>query len=251
MIENLFIFSSNILNALVVAIVGALLAFLAGEVLARLLENFLGRPFARFLANLLRLAIALWTVKIILDISGAAGLAVILVTVLTGSFALGGERFASDILAGIKLFTTQPYHVGDHVFLAGYEGRVTNIDIANTSLEGVLGDKIIIRNADVMDSTIVNQSAIKGQMVSVLIAVPTGEDLEIATKAIIEDLKDFSDLENPPFMPSVSSDEISYGYVKLEVRAFVSEKIDYGPDKARLMIRAVAALKKNGIALKN
>ncbi|MBT3322533.1 MAG: mechanosensitive ion channel family protein [Anaerolineae bacterium] len=251
MIENLFIFSNNILNALFISIVGALIAFLAGEILARLLEKFLGRPFARFIANLLRLAIAILTIKIILDISGAAGVAVILITVLTGSFALGGERFASDILAGIKLFTTQPYTVGDYVSLAGYKGKVINIDIANTSLEGVLGDKIIIPNADVMDGTIVNQSAIEGQMISVLVPLPTGEDLEIAIKAILEGLKDFSDLESPRFAPSVTSDEISFGYIKLKVRAFVSEKVDYGPDKARLMIRAVAALKKNGIALKN
>ena len=251
MIENLFIFSNNILNALFIVIVGALIAFIAGEILARLLEKPLGKPFSRFVANLLRLAIAIWTIKIILDISGAAGVAVILITVLTGSFALGGERFASDILAGTKLFTTRPYTVGDYVSLAGYEGKVINIDIANTSLEGVRGDKIIIPNADVMDGTIVNQSTVEGQLISVLIPLPTGEDLEVAIKAILEGLKDFSDLENPRFAPSVTSDEISFGYIKLEVRAFVREKIDYGPDKARLMIQSVSALKKHGVALKN
>ncbi|MCP4143014.1 MAG: mechanosensitive ion channel family protein [Chloroflexi bacterium] len=251
MIENLFIFSSDILNALFIAVVGALIAFLAGEILARLLENFLGKAFARFLANILRLAIAIWAVKIILDISGAAGIAVILITVLTGSFALGGERFASDILAGTKLFTTRPYTVGDYVSLAGHKGKVINIDIANTSLEGVRGDKIIIPNADVMDGTIINQSAVEGQLISILVPLPTGEDLEIAIKAILDELKDFSDLENPRFAPSVTSNEISFGYIKLEVRAFVREKIDYGPDKTRLMIQSVSALKKHGIALKN
>jgi len=251
MLDNLFIFSNNILNAVFIAITGALIAFFLGIILSRLLEKPLGKPFALFASNLLRLIIAIWTLKIILDLSGAAGLAVILITILTGSFALGGERFASDILAGVKLFTTRPYTVGDHVVLTGYEGKVTNIDLANTALEGVLGDKIIIRNADVMDGTIVNQSAIAGQMISVLVPLPTGEDLEIAIKAILAELEDFSDLESPPFVPSVTCDEISYGYAKLQVRAFVSEKIDYGPDKAQLMIRAVSALKKNGIALKN
>jgi small conductance mechanosensitive channel len=251
MIDNLFIFSNNILNALFIGVIGVLVAFVAGEILRRLLGGILGEAFSQFAANLLRLAVAIWTVKIILDISGAAGLAVILVTVLTGAFALGSERFASDILAGVKLFTTRPYTVGDHVMLGEYEGEVIEISLANTILQGVYGDHILIRNADVMDSTIVNYSIVEGRMISVLVPLPTGEDLEIAFNAITNELKDFSDMDNPPYAPSVTCDEISYGYAKLQVRAFVKEKVDHGPDKARLMTEAVAALKKNDIALKN
>ncbi len=251
MIDNIFIFSNNILNALLVAVLGTLVAFVVGELLRLMLRKVLGDTFARFAANLLRLAVAIWTIKIILDISGAAGLAVILVTVLTGAFALGSERFASDILAGVKLFTTRPYTVGDYVSLGEHEGEVIEISLANTILQGVYGDHILIRNADVMDSTIVNYSITEGRMISVLVPLPTGEDLEVAFNAITEGLKDFSDLKNPPFAASVTCEEISYGYAKLEVRAFVKEKVDHGPDKARLMIEAVAALKKNGIALKN
>lgn len=251
MIEELYLFSNNILNALFIAVVGALIALIAGEILYRLLLRPLGKAFSRFAASLLQLAITIWVIKVILDLSGAAGLAVILVTVITGAFALGSERFASDILAGIKLFTTRPYTLHDHVEIGGYEGKVINITLANTVLENVYGDQILIRNADVMDSTIINQSAISGQMISVLIPLPTGEDLETAFTAIMEDLKDFSDHEDPRFEPSVTCEEISYGYAKLQVRAFVTEKMDYGPDKARLMTTAVAALKAKGIALRN
>ena len=251
MIEDLYLFSSDILNAIFIALIGILAAFVMGELLYRLLLRVLGRAFSRFAASLLQLAIAVWVLKIILDLSGAAGLAVILVTVLTGAFALGSERFASDILAGIKLIITRPFTVDDHVEIAGYDGKVTNITLANTILENVYGDKIIIRNADVMDSTIINQSAITGQMISVLVPLPTGEDLETAFNAILEELKDFSDHEDPRFEVSVTSEEISFGYVKLRVRAFVKEKMDYGPDQARLMTRAVAALKRKGIALRN
>ncbi len=251
MIDGLFIFSNNLLNALLIVILGILVAFITGELLRLLLRKVIGEAFSRFAANLLRLAITIWTIKIILDISGAAGLAVILVTVLTGAFALGSERFASDILAGVKLFTTRPYTVGDYVSLGEYEGEIIEISLANTILQGVYGNHILIRNADVMDSTIVNYSVQEGRMISVLVPLPTGEDLETAFKAITEELKDFSDMKKPPFAPSVTCEEISYGYAKLEVRAFVKEKIDHGPDKARLMIEAVAALKKNGIALKN
>ena len=251
MLEELYIFSNDILNALFIAVIGALIAFISGEILYRLLLKPLGRAFARFAASLLQLAVTIWAVKIILDLSGAAGLAVILVTVVTGAFALGSERFASDILAGIKLFTTRPYTVDDHVEIAGYEGKVTNITLANTILENVFGDQIIIRNADVMDSTIINQSVISGQMISVLVPLPTGEDMETAFNAILEALEGFSDHEAPRFAPSVTCDEISFGYAKLQVRAYVTEKVDYGPDKARLMTTAVSALKAKGIALRN
>ena len=251
MIENLYIFSNNILNAMLIALVGTLVTFVVGEITLRLLRTLMGKTFSIFIATLVRLAIAIWTLKIILELSGASGLVVILVTVITGSFAIGSERFASDILAGIKLFTTRPYKVGDHVILARHDGKAIAMELTNTTLENVEGDHIIIRNSDVMDGTIVNQSALPGQLISVLIPLPTGEDLETAFRAILEGTKDFSDQDNPRSAPSVTSDEISFGYVKLRVRAYVNEKVDYGPDKARLMIQAVSALKKNGIALKN
>ena len=251
MIENIFLFSNNILNAMLVAVVGALAAFIIGEIIIRLLKKIAGKTFSVFVATLVRLAIGIWTLKIILDLSSAAGLIVILVTVITGAFAIGSERFASDIIAGVKLFTTRPYEVGHHVLLDGHQGRVKAMELTTTTLENVLGDHIIIRNSDVVDGTIVNQSALPGQLITVLVPLPTGEDLEIATRVIVEALQDFSDQDDPRFAPSVTSEEISFGYVKLQVRAYVSEKVDYGPDKVRLMIQAVSALKKNGIALKN
>ena len=250
MIEKLFLFSNNLLNGLFIAIVGTLAAFIAGEIVIRLLQKLMGRAFARFVANLLRLGIIVWTLKIILDISGAAGLALVLVTVLTGAFTLGSERFASDIVSGVKLFTTRPYVVGDHVSIAGHEGKVTEINLSTTFLESVHGDRVILRNADVMDNTIINQTDVGGQMITVLVPIPTGEDLEIAANAILDALKNHPDYQHERYIPSASCDEISYGYAKLQVRAYVSEKIDYGPDKAQLMIRSIAALKRHNIALK-
>ena len=250
MIDQLFLFSNDLLNGVFIAVLGALIAFIVGEVIIRLFQKLMGQAFARFVANMIRLAIGIWTVKIILDISGAAGLALVLVTVLTGAFTLGSERYASDIISGVKLFTTRPYIVGDHVSIAGHEGKVIEINLSTTFLESVYGDKIILRNADVMDSTIINQSDVGGQMISVVVPVPAGEDLEIAAKAILEVLNNHPDYQHERYQPSLNCNELSYGYAKLEVRAYVNEKLDYGPDKAQLMMLAVAALKKHNIALK-
>ncbi len=251
MLENLYLFSNNALNAILIAIIGALVAFVVGEVIIRFFYKLMGKTFSIFVATLARLAIAIWSLKIILELQQAAGLIVILVTVITGAFAIGSERFASDILAGIKLFTTSPYKIDDYVSLAGHKGKVIAMELTNTILENVLGDHIIIRNSDVMDGTIVNQSALPGQLISVLVPLPTGEDLGTAFEAILVAIKDFSDIDDPRYAPSVTCEEISFGYAKMKVRAYVSEKVDYGPDKARLMIKSVTALKENGIALKN
>ena len=121
MIENLFLFSNNILNAMLIAVIGALAAYIIGAIIIRLFQKIMGKTFSIFVATLARLAISIWTLKIILDLSGAAGIVVILVTVITGAFAIGSERFASDIIAGIKLFTSRPYEVGHHVVLDGHE----------------------------------------------------------------------------------------------------------------------------------
>ncbi|MBT7326341.1 MAG: hypothetical protein HN855_14380 [Anaerolineae bacterium] len=60
MIDNLYLFSNNILNAILIAIAGALVAFVLGEIIIRLLRNMMGKAFALFVATLTRLIVLIW-----------------------------------------------------------------------------------------------------------------------------------------------------------------------------------------------
>jgi small-conductance mechanosensitive channel len=247
------------LNAVLIGIGGILAAFIASQVTSRLLSRPMGKGWSRFVSSLVALVIGIWTVKLILDSAGAVGLILVLVTAITGAFALGSERFAGDLVSGISLFSIKSYEVGDTVQLAGQEGNVTDISLMVTTLQNVQGDRIYIRNSDVTSTTIINYFSVvndKGQSsagISVKLALPVTQDLNVAVSAIENAIKDFApDFKNSDsiYQPSVVVETTTPGHFTLEVCAYVTERKDYGSEKTRLFLLAANAVKDAGLSLK-
>ena len=248
--DNIALNLKPYLNALLIAFGGVVLAFLASQLVNNLLNKRMGRGWSRFVANLVALAIGVYTVKLILDTTGAAGLFVVIVTAITGAFALGSERFAGDLVSGVSLLIARSYAVDDYVSLAGYEGKVINISLMMTTLESVYGDRVFIRNSDANGGTIVNYSVQPGHLVSVKVPLPVTQDVNLAVSAISNAIKDFSpDLAETAYQPSVLVETGAFGYLTLEVRAYVLERLDYAPEKTRLFLLAVNAIKGAGLSL--
>lgn len=238
------------LNVLLIGASGAFLAYASLQLFTRLFTKPMGAGWSRFFGNLTALGIIVWTIKIILDIAGAKGLLVILVTVLTAAFAIGSERLASDVVSGISLFFSRPYQVSDIVSVAGHEGTVRSISITQTTLESLFGDQIFIRNSDVVAGTIVNYSATPGHLLTVLVILPATEDLNLAIDLVEKAIEGFSpEMENSTYRPSVSAESGEPGYFNIEVHVYVTERLDYGPEKTRLFLLVTNALKEAGLSL--
>jgi len=248
MTGDFYTFIRPFLNAILLGIAGAVLAFVVAQLLGRILTRPMGAAWGRFVSNLIGLIILLWFVKIILDSTGAAGVVVILVTAITGAFAIGSERVAADFVAGITLFVSKPYKEEDFVQLAGYEGKVTGVTMIATTLRSANGDTIIIRNSEINDNVIINYSILKGHRISVTIPLPAGQDLDKAIRAVTEAIQGFSPKLDPQEFPaSVVFESAAYGYANMEVYAYTLERLDYGPEKTRLFMLAANALKSAGI----
>lgn len=238
------------LNAILVGFGGFLLAFILSQILWRVLAKPMGEAWSKFLASLVGVAISIWTIKLILDSTGATGLIVVLVTAITGALAFGSERVVSDLVAGLGLFLSRVFTVGDYVSLAGYEGKVVNISLLTTTLESVFGDAIYIRNSDATGGTVINYSAKPGHLVAVKVAVPVTQDINVAVSSIEKAIQDFSaDLSNTNYKPSILVDTGELGYFMIEVRAYVTERVDYGPEKTRLFLMVTNALTDAGLTL--
>lgn len=239
------------LNAILIGFGGFLVAFILSQVVSRLLARPMGEVWSRFIGNLVGLAVGIWTVKLILDSTGAAGLLVVIVTAITGAFAIGSERIAGDLLAGIGIFVGRTYSAGDYVVLSGQEGRVSNVSLFLTTLETANGDEIYIRNAEATSGTIVNYSAHPGHLISVKVPLPVNQDLNKAVEAIQNRVGDFApELSDKPFhQPTVVVETAEEGYFIIEVRAYMTERLDSGPEKTRLFLMAVNAIKEAGLSL--
>jgi small-conductance mechanosensitive channel len=238
------------LNALLIGVGGFVLAFILSQITRRLLARPMGEGWSKFLASLVALVVGIWTIKLILDSTGGAGLFVVLVTVLTAAFGIGSERPASDLIAGINLFIVRSYAVGDFVSLAGYEGKVVAISLITTTLESIYGDRIYIRNSDATSGTIVNYSVQPGHLISVKLPLPITQDLNAALSAIEKAIKDFSpDLSSTTYQPTIVVEGAEEGYVIMEIRAYVTERADYGSEKTRLFLLATNAVTNAGLQL--
>lgn len=239
-------------NALLIGFVGFLLAFLVFQITSRILEKPLGRGWSRFLGSALGLAIIIWTLKVILEFAGAAGFLVVVITAVTGAFALGSERIASDLVAGVSLFFSQIFKPDDFVTIAGYEGKVIQISLWLTTLESIHGDHIFIRNSDVVNGTIINHSVQPGHLIVVKLVLPGSQDISLAVAEIDKAIQGFSpELEkiNASYRPKVVVETAHLGYVAIEIHAYVNEMLDYGPEKTRLYLLAVNAMVNAGLKL--
>lgn len=74
---------------------------------------------------------------------------------LTG-FALGFalKDALSNLLSGILIVLYRPFHRGDHIQVAGFEGRVADIDLRYTTLEGE-ERRVLIPNSLLFTNTVV------------------------------------------------------------------------------------------------
>ena len=86
--ENLSVVLKPYLNSILIGFGGFALAFILSQVVSRLLVKPIGKGWSRFVGSLVGLAIIILTLKVILESAGAAVLVLILVTAITGAFAL-------------------------------------------------------------------------------------------------------------------------------------------------------------------
>lgn len=148
-------------------------------------------------------------------ILGAAGLAVGLA--LQGSLA----NFASGIL--IILF--RPFKAGDFIDGGGVSGTVEKIEIFQTQMKTPDNKRVIVPNAQITGSPIINYSAEPTRRVDLVIGISYDSDLLLAKK-VLEDIlrNDERVLAEPAFVISVAA--LADSSVNLNVRPWV-KSADY------------------------
>jgi small conductance mechanosensitive channel len=99
---------------------------------------------------------------------GAAGLAI--------GLALQGSL--SNFAAGVLIVFFRPYKVGDWVEAAGIAGSVEEVQILTTVLKTGDNKRVIVPNAQIMNSVITNYSANDTRRVDMVVGVSYDDDLD-------------------------------------------------------------------------
>jgi small conductance mechanosensitive channel len=201
----------NGIIAIGMGIAGYVVSMVVVQIVRPIARRFLEPGLANFVVSLARVAVLLLTLKLIVDQTGAAGVLVILATALTGAFALGSERIASDIVAGVNLLMLRYYRVGDRVTIGDQHGDITNISLTHTSLSNQNRDQIIIPNSEVLGQVIVNHTGVPGARLQADIPIEGAHDRDELVGMLLESANSFEpQLRGPNDAPSVILKEISW-----------------------------------------
>jgi len=238
-------------------VVGAIVIFVVGRWLAKLISKLVGKGMtkakvdvmlANFVQNLCYISLLVFVVIAALSkigiqtasfiaVVGAAGLAVGLA--LQGSLA----NFAS----GVLMLIFKPFKVGDFVEAAGAKGVVKEIQIFNTILASPDNIRVIIPNAQVTGSNILNYSANGTRRVDLVVGVSYEDDLKKA-QAVIEQVLSCDDriLDDPAVTVAVS--ELGDSSVNFVVRPWV-KSADYWDVYFDITEKVKLELDQNGISI--
>lgn len=244
--ELMISFGGKVLVALIIFIVGKLVARMLSDVIKRILtKGKMDSTVAQFLGNLIYGVILAFVViaaigklgvqtTSLVAIFGAATLAV--------GMALQGTL--GNFSSGVMLLIFRPFKVGDSVIAGGITGKVEDIGIFSTTIIPSDGRKVIIPNGKLSNDTITNFSALPTRRIEISINVPGNTDINAVRVLLREVLESETDILKDPAAAIVMTDA-NAGAIVFGIYAHVNTP-NYGKVHASLLEKLKLALNTKG-----
>jgi small conductance mechanosensitive channel len=219
----------QLLSAVLVFVIGRWVAILVtGAIRKALARTELEDTLERFLCNIIYTALLAIVIiatvgqlgvetTSLLAIFGAAGLAI--------GLALQGSL--SNFASGVLIVGFRPYKVGDFIEGGGQAGTVQEVQIFTTVLTSPDNKTIIVPNAQIMNSTITNYSALGTRRVDLVFGCGYGDDIDAVYK-VLQDIIDADEriLKDPA--PAIALNALADSSVNFNVRPWVKSDDYWG-----------------------
>jgi small conductance mechanosensitive channel len=174
----------NIIGALIILIIGLVIAWWVGRALKKWLEGKQVEPPITMLAvrivRLLVFLVALLQALEKLNVPIAPALAGIGVAGVGIGFALQGVL--GNLVAGLTIIFTKPFRVGEWVEIAGVAGQVKTIELFTTTLLHTDMSRVVIPNRKIIGDILHNYGGLRQLDLSVGVAY--GTNLNDATAIV-------------------------------------------------------------------
>ncbi len=153
---------------------------------------------------------------------GSFGSIAIIAGALSFGAGLGLQNMVSNLVAGLTILFERPLKPGDWVIINGQEGVVKQINIRSTTLEASNKANIIIPNAEIISSSLVNLTyADKIGRIEINVAVDYDCEVERVRRTLVDIALDNSlVLKNP--MPWVNIKDLKTTGLELQLNCFVA-----------------------------
>ncbi|MBW1852632.1 MAG: mechanosensitive ion channel [Deltaproteobacteria bacterium] len=251
--EQLVIFVTTygikILGAIIILILGRIVAGIGRRVVSRVLEKAQTDPsIIAFVGNLTYFLILIFAILAALakfGIQTASFVAILAAAGFAIGFALQGSL--ANFAAGILILVLRPYKVGDVIDCAGVIGSVKEIQLFTTVLATPDNVKVMVPNGKIFGDVIKNITGYDTRRVDLVMGIGYSSDIQKAYDVMMNLIKeDDRILSDPP--PQIAVAELADSSVNFVVRPWV-KKEDYWSVKFDLTRKIKEAFDENGIEI--
>lgn len=240
----------NVVGALVIIVVGFMVAGWARRTLERTLSRSgkMDPTLVRFFGSLVRYAIIAFVIIAALQRFGVEATGLVAVFGAAGlAIGLALQGTLSNVAAGVMLLMFRPFKIGDFVDTGGKVGTVKEVGLFTTELATGDNVKVIVPNGQIWGSAISNFSANPTRRVDLMMGIDYGDNIDTAmatiNRVIGEESRALTDPES-----TVAVAELADSSVNIVVRVWVNAA-DYWGVRWDLTKKLKEQLEADGISI--
>lgn len=238
----------KLLPGLLILVVGVLIVKLILRLLNRALDrSHLDKTAFTILKAVIRVGLYL---IVILIAAGSLGIdvtsLVALLSVVSLAVSLAVQNVLSNVVGGVTLLGSDPFHVGDYVMIGSDSGIVKEIGLQYTKIKGFNGELIYIPNSEVVSSRVCNYTVEGMRRVELKFSADYDSSMDLVKETILASATHPKILPDPA--PEVVVSEYAASSVDYLLRVWVKAE-DFGTVKFSIMEQAKRNFDAAGISI--
>jgi len=240
-------FGPRVVVAILILVAGFYAARWAGGMALGAVERFrLEPPILGLLEKSVRLFVLVLFLIMALQNLGVELLPLIAGLGVAGAgIALATQGVLSNVVAGLSIIFTRPFHVGDYVSIVQEEGEVLEITLFNTVLGHPDLSRVVIPNRRVVGEILHNHGKIR--QLDLKVGIAYDADVSAAKRAIA-DVLDANARVLPEPLPVVAVTQLGDFRVSIGVKPWVNVP-DYAAACGEINQAILAEFRERGIAI--
>src|SRR5258706_9744818 len=231
-INFLVTYGFQIVGAVIILIIGALLARWIGKATGNWLEKHnLDLPIRTLIVRVVKLLVFSLAGVLALDKFGVQIAPLIAGIGVAGvGIGLAMQGVLSNIVAGLTIIFTKPFRVGEYIELVGVNGQVTNIELFSTKLVHADKSIVTIPNRKIVGEILHNYGSIR--QLDLKVDVAYNSDITLALVTVRDILARNPRVLKDP-IASVGINALEASSINIAVCPWVNVP-DYGPAQLEL-----------------
>ncbi len=246
-VDYIILHAGALISALVVVVVGFIVARWIGKLLDRwLTSKAMEPPMRKLLVRILRLLIFAMALVVALGTAGMDVTALIAGVGVAGvGIGLAMQGILGNLMAGLTIIFTKPFRFGEYIEIAGVQGQVTSIELFTTTLLHADHSQVIIPNRKIVGEILHNYGHIR--QLNLNVGVGYGTNINTAATIVRDVLS-----RNPRVLkeptPGVGITMLADSSINLAVSPWTAVA-DYGPAQAEIYQAIVEQFRANKIEI--